>query len=354
MKVLILLRDRSTNGITTYNRILAAELARQGHQVEVWPDRNGLIGLIGLITLPWLHPALEPLARWRLRRWRPDVIIANHYTQARLAQRLRQTTGTPWVACMHNGHSPRRMAQWAALFGSASGVVTMCETLRDEYTRLVGDSSPPVFLSRLPMALPPPQPRTHEQPLTLAYCARLSSQKGPRCETWLKAIASLPEPARYRVLVIGGGSYLGRLRSTAAALGLNVEFTGMVKDPAPWLARTDVITGAGYALMEGLLQGCAAVGLGFGGCIGAITNAGLAEAMAVNFGDHCDRPYPDDIATVARALQTAMDTLGTAESAALRQRMVQTFSASPVVAGLAGFLAQVSIAAQAGERAVLG
>ena len=346
MKVLILLRDRSTNGITTYNRILAAELARQGHQVKVWPDSHGLT------TLPWLHPALAPLARWRLRHWRPDVIIANHYTQARLAQRLRQTTGTPWVACMHNGHSPRRMAQWAALFGSASGVITMCETMQNKYARLVGASMPPVVLSRLPLALPPQLPRTHQQPLTLAYCARLSSQKGPRCETWLKAIASLPAPTGYRVLVIGGGSYLGRLRSTAAALGLNVEFTGMVKDPGPWLARTDVITGAGYALMEGLLQGCAAVGLGFGGCIGAITGASLDEAMAVNFGDHCDRPYPDDVDTVARALQTAMDTLGTAESAALRERMVQTFSAGPVVAALAEFLARISLSAQAGQPTV--
>ena len=352
MKVLILLRDRSTNGITTYNRILAAELARQGHQVEVWPGKQGLI------SLPWLHPALEPLVRWRLRRLRPDLIIANHYTQARLAQRLHQTTGTPWFACMHNGHSPERMAQWAALFGSAGGVITMCETLRDAYTRLVGSGRPSVFLSRLPMEMlplePAQQPRTHKPPLTLAYFARLSSQKGPRCETWLRAIASLPEPARYRVLVIGGGSYLGQLRTSAAALGLDVEFTGMVEDPGPWLARTDVITGAGYALMEGLVQGCAAVGLGFGGCIGAITNANLADAMAVNFGDHCDRPRPDDISTIAQALLMALNTLGTAEAAALRGRMVKIFTVGPVVAELVGFLAQVSASASKSSLAAPG
>ena len=35
MRILILLRDGSRNGITTYNRVLAQALRSQGHSVSV-------------------------------------------------------------------------------------------------------------------------------------------------------------------------------------------------------------------------------------------------------------------------------------------------------------------------------
>lgn len=342
MRLLLLLRDTSPNGITTYNRILARELVAQGHEVHVWPARSDF-GAGRALRLPPAHPLLEPLAGpWLRHRLKPDLLFVNSYTQARFAHRLKARAGIPWLACMHNGHSPERMAQWLQLFGNADGVVTMCETLRATYAQLIADGGgahqPPVLGSRLPIDMPALRERRADGPITLGYCSRLSGHKGPRCEAWLEAIARLPGRERYRVLVIGGGSHLQALQAKAAALGLNAEFSGMVADPAPLLERIDVITGAGYALMEGLMRGCAAVGLGFGGCIGAITEPTLDVAYALNFGDHCPRAYPGDADSIALALATAIASLQTPGLARLHQR-ARSFSApGPVVRELVDFM----------------
>ena len=109
MRILILLRDLSLNGISTYNRNLANELSRQGHEVHVWPS-NAAIASRSRLHWPILHPWTERLVRHFVQWISPDVILVSHFTQARLAHKLKQSTGIPWVACMHNGHSPKRMA----------------------------------------------------------------------------------------------------------------------------------------------------------------------------------------------------------------------------------------------------
>jgi len=348
MRILILLRDRSLNGISTYNRILTRALSEQGHEVHVWPS-DKTADARKAFRLPLLHPWLAPLLRWRLNDLRPDIVLVNHYTQARLAHRLKETTGTPWVAVMHNGHSAQRMAEWARLFGNAAGVVTLCETLRARYAALVSASVeavdsklPPVWLSRLPIDVQPARARAAGAPLTLGYCSRLSGLKGPRCQAWLQAIATLPEREHCKVLVIGGGGHLEPLRRAAANLGLRAEFTGMVEDPGRRLAEVDVIAGAGYSLMEGMVRGCAAVGLGFGGCFGALTEDNLEEAFAVNFGDHCVRPYPSDAAAIASQLRVAIDSLQSASASRLRERIVEHFSPAPIAADLVRFLSRVA------------
>ncbi len=346
MRILLLLRDTSPNGITTYNRVLARELQAQGHEVFVWPSDAGFGSGRPLKWLPSAHPLMEPLLHRWLCRLKPDAVYAHGYTQARFAHALKARTGIRWFACMHNGHGAQRMAQWRRLFANADGVVTMCETLHHAYEELItagdaGGERPPVLLSRLPIVLPPLTPRrpAGSAPLTLGYCSRLSSQKGQRCEAWLEGVARLARgPRACRALVIGGGSHLQRIKSRAAKLRLDVEFTGAVADPGPWLERVDVITGAGYALMEGLLRGSAAVGLGFGGCIGAVTPQRLRQAYAYNFGDHCPHPQPSDPDTIAAALQEAIALLGTPALAEVHAHSQKHFEPASIVRELVGFM----------------
>lgn len=345
MRILILLRDLAPNGITTYNRLLAEELRHQGHEVFVWPAYGGFTRRNWRCWL--LHPALSGLVAKGIARLRPDIIYVHHFTQARLAHRMRAQGGVPWFACMHNGHSGSRMAAWEQQFGNAQGIVTMCESLHDLYQQLVDSSTstsrdskthkPPVLLSRLPIA-PPAMPK-HEpdRPITLAYCSRLSGNKGPRCETWLRAIALLPEASCYRILVLGGGSYQGRLKQVAAELSLTVEFTGMVPDTGPYLDQTDVLTGAGYSLIEGLVRGCAGVGLGFGGCVGAVSPERLNAAMAVNFGDHASHPLPDDPAHIAAALRQAIALCRTPGAREVAQRCRSMSTPEGIAQGLLEF-----------------
>ena len=330
MRILVLLRDQSPNGITTYNRIVTDALRQQGHTVEVWPPVSGWRR-----GLP-LHRLMAPLLSGAVRAFKPDLIFISHYTQAELAATLSKRLGVPWVACMHNGHSPARMAQWKALLGSAAGVVTMCENLHQKYSDLMAAARPPVLLSRLP--LPAPELRARQPgPLTLAYCSRMSGQKGPRCAAWLRAVASLPDAKSFKVRVIGGGSYLPQLKSLAQELGLAVEFTGLVPDASPFLADVDVMTGAGYALMEGMVRGASAVALGFAGCWGAVTAENFHQAVAVNFGDHCDTPLPEDAEALAVSLQQAIALRQGDGAERLTALARQHFDAPTVVAELAGF-----------------
>lgn len=341
MRLLVLLRDHAPNGITTYNRTLVGGLRALGHEVQVWPPQA-----LGADPRQWplrlLHPGAEPLLRPRVRRLRPDAVVVSHYTTARLASRLRRSLGTPWYACMHNGHPAARLAEWARLFENASGIVTMCETLHRAYAALVARELagrvPPVLLSRLPLELPAPAPPRTEGPLTLSYCSRLSGKKAPRCEAWLRAIGLLPGCGQYRVQVIGGGSGLRRLREVAAGLGLAVHFTGMVPDPGPWLEQTDVLAGAGYALMEGLVRGCSGVGLGFGGCVGAITPQRFEHALALNFGDHCPRRLPDQPEDVAQALAEAIAPARGPAAAQVAVLCRQRFEPRAVAAEVASFI----------------
>jgi hypothetical protein len=156
MRILILLRDGCRNGITTYNRVLAQALRSQGHSVSVWPQPDAL-PVVQTLQALCLHPWSEPVLRHVVGRLAPDLVFVSHYSQARLAQRLRETMDIPWFACMHNGHSPRRMKQWQLLWHNCSGVVTMCRSMYNLYSPrwLEGmGRRVPVCLSRLPLDMP--------------------------------------------------------------------------------------------------------------------------------------------------------------------------------------------------------
>ena len=341
MRILILLRDGCRNGITTYNRVLAQALRSQGHSVSVWPQPDAPPAVQTLQAL-CLHPWSEPVLRHVVGRFAPDLVFVSHYSQARLAQRLRETMGIPWFACMHNGHAPRRMKEWQLLLHNCSGVVTMCRSMFNLYSALADgmERRVPVCLSRLPLEIPVGgfvAAYQANQPLTLAYCARLSSQKGPRCEAWLRAIALLPDTDSYRIRVIGGGSHLRSLSGVARELGLNVEFTGMVRDPAPYLSDSDVLAGAGYALMEGLVRGCAGVGLGFGGCWGVVSRTRLTDALDVNFGDHMPHPLPSDPDVIAQALSQAIALRRSGEAAEVGRMCKDWFDPHMVARQLVDF-----------------
>jgi len=347
--VLVLMRNHARNGITTYANTVSHELALQGHTVLHWPPPHGCRSG-GELGWPFLHPLAAPWLAPLLRAAKPDVLMVHHYTQARLAAALQRRTGTPWVAVMHNGHSGRRLCQWQGLLQGAAGVVTMCDAMHRVYDGLLAapggptgsPAMPRVLSSRLPLR---PAALAHRPTsgLQLAYCSRLSGAKGPRCEAWLRAVAGDTVLRGARLRVIGGGSDQTRLQRLASALGLAAEFTGSVPSPVALLTDVDVLTGAGYALIEGLTLGCVGVGLGFGGCTGVVDAQGFDAACAVNFGDHSPNPLPTDAGSIARALRAALQLRADPQARSqVHQRALQHFAAGPVVAELADFLARAA------------
>ena len=345
LRVLVLMRNYARNGVTTYANTVSAELAQQGHTVLQWPPSDGWRSG-GAFGWPFLHPLAAPCLAPLLRAARPDVMLVHHYTQARLATELQRRTGVPWVAVMHNGHGERRMGQWQALLQGAAGVVTMCAAMHRVYDSLLAATDRPasaaalprVLCSRLPLR-PAALERRASAGVRLAYCSRLSGAKGPRCETWLRAVAADPLLRQAQLRVIGGGSHLARLRRLAAVLGLGVEFTGSVAQPAAQLTDVDVLTGAGYALIEGLAVGCVGVGLGFGGCTGVVDAQHFDAACAVNFGDLSPDPLPTDAASIAQALHAGLRMHADRQARdRLRQRALQHFAPGPIVEELARYL----------------
>ena len=111
----------------------------------------------------------------------------------------------------------------------------------------------------------------------------------------------------------------------------------MVHDPAPYLSDSDVLAGAGYALMEGLVRGCAGVGLGFGGCWGVVSRTRLTDALDVNFGDHMPHPLPNDPDVIAQALSQAITLRRSGEAAEVGRMCKDWFDPHMVARQLVDF-----------------
>jgi teichuronic acid biosynthesis glycosyltransferase TuaC len=125
---------------------------------------------------------------------------------------------------------PRKMIRWAA--GHADGIVTVCEALRTELTRLGGDANRIVTLRNgVDLALFRPIDRDAARKslslnqFTLLSVGHLVPLKGH--DLVIAALKDLPDT---RLLIAGSGAELPRLQSLANELGVadRVEFLGVL------------------------------------------------------------------------------------------------------------------------------
>lgn len=316
MRLLVLNRAMGIGGGATFTIELARMMRSHGHWVGISAAGGELSqetkeAANAFSATPLVSSFQRPLLRSYLKRNAIDVVNAHSYTQARVAMPVCRSLGLPVAITMHGPHNPKKLEQWKPLFEQAHAVMVMNEQVARFYW-LAGVPKEKIFLTRL--FLPwHSSGREYGPACVFGICSRLSGLKGPMALAWMKAVAQMPGIKDKRVVVFGDGGYRQQLWACAKENALSVEMKGSVPNASAQFSGVDVLAGGGYVALEGLRAGCAVVGLGFDGCMGAVTAENLDAAIAVNFGDHALRKLETDPALIASSLSQAAHVFETGE-----------------------------------------
>ena len=270
-------------GQNVYVACLARQLARAGHQVDIFTRRDAIgqrqlvqwgdnVRVIHVPAGPPHHvpkeqmlPCIDAFARFvtRFSRRQParyDIVHANFFMSGMIASHLKRTLGIPFVITFHALGHVRRLAQGAAdtfpparlrietaLMREADRIIAECPQDRHDMVRLYGASPAriavapcgfdpgelwpvPVALARRQLALAPAK-------FILLQLGRMVPRKG--IDTVIEALAILRgrHAVDAQLLVVGGEAQqridtvapeLARLRALADTLGVadHVLFTG--------------------------------------------------------------------------------------------------------------------------------
>jgi glycosyltransferase involved in cell wall biosynthesis len=331
-------------------RRLAAQLVREGIDVEVWtrrierswPREEQIDG----VRVRRLGPA-GPIGGLRVRR------IERYLFALALAVRLLRGARRFDVIHVHQVLYPALIASVAARLahrpcvarvacsGSYSDFLWLRRawglplmTIRRLLTRIVAMDPVgreecraaglrPDQIVEIPNGVAVPQERTDRAAGTPEFITVSGLRPQKRIEILLRAWAEAGEPGRLRI--VGEGSERARLEEECRRLKLaRVELTGAIAEPSPLLQCSDVFVssseaeGMSNALLEAMAAGCACVVTAVGGNVVAlggddapITPGTFRRAAAGLL------VAPEDVAGLAAALRAL------AESAALRRELGQ-------------------------------
>jgi glycosyltransferase involved in cell wall biosynthesis len=234
------LQERGHDVVLFYNRDIVARGAR-AHGIET---RHAHLG--GDIAV---HHALR--FAWRLRRWRPDVLIVGTFRKLWLAALAARLAGVrPVIARIGLSTDVPRNAKYRFVFRHmVDRVVVNAHDLRRAYEIALPSAPPPLVLTvhkgvEAPAAVPDREEVRRELGVpagarVIGGVGRLVEQK--RFDRLLDAFATLP-PDVYCV-VVGEGALRESLETRAATLGVadRVRFTGHREDVAGVMAALDLL-----------------------------------------------------------------------------------------------------------------
>ncbi|MFI5718523.1 glycosyltransferase family 4 protein [Nocardia sp. NPDC051750] len=208
-----------------------------------------------------------------------DVIVAQSTKALLIGAVAARRAGVPLVWQVHDRVSGEyfgrvlavalRVLGWTAAHGI---VANSRSTLHTLYTR--GRPAVVAYPGVESTAAPEREPQRDPDRVRIALVGRLAPWKGQ--DVLLRALARM----RYRpgVVHLVGGAFFGEeeyrveLERTAAELGLPVEFTGHIDNPAPYFAQADIAVHCsvltepfGQVVVEAMAAGCAVVAAGAGG-----------------------------------------------------------------------------------------
>lgn len=254
-------------------------------------------------SMPLWHSLQRPLLKRFLRKHGIECVNAHAFTQAAVALPVCKSLGIPFVITLHGPHGRKRLEQWKPLLSQADAVMVMNEQVARFYW-LAGVPKEKLFLTRLFLPWPgtPPERGGVE---TIGICARLSGLKGPISLAFVRGADASEMARQKRIVLVGDGPYRRQVELEGKNLGLDLEAWGSVPNASSRFGEIDVLAGGGYVALEGLRAGCAVVGMGFDGCMGAVSSGNLNLALGVNFGDHALRRLSQEPEFVAGEIEKA-------------------------------------------------
>lgn len=211
----------------------------------------------------------------RLRRAitgsRPDIVVSFvEKTNVRVLMSL-LGTGLPVVVSERSNPDLWTIGPaWGLirrlLYRRATAVVVQTEQVRTWVADLVDPSCIAVIPNAVRWSDRSPSPMQSSKKHTVAGMGRLSPEKGfdQLITAWSLAAKHL---TGWRLLILGDGPERDNLKVQACQLGIDhqIDFTGLVTDPADWLLDTDVFVlpsrfeGFPNALLEAMSLGIASV-----------------------------------------------------------------------------------------------
>ncbi len=343
VRLLIVNRDFNVGGGVTYIKHLGQALSDHGWTIEIMAQKGEMADEMPagckLRPTPVFSMLQLPFLVRRLRRGGYSVANCHAYTPAPVLSVACAAAKMPLIVTLHGPGGEKRHAQWARIFHRSAAVVALNESIAHHY-HSAGLPWEKLFVSRLLMPFRETVPQKPEGTLRLAYCSRLSKSKGVMAELFIRAAATLGPDS---VEIIGDGPLKKQLEELAQKLKVPANFSGNSHEVSSRLARAHIGVGAGYVAVEALEAGCATVGIGFDGCIGAVTPANFDDAVGRNFGDHAGRFLKSTVEDVAFSLQQAISSLRSREVHAVRDRAKQEFGLDKVGPTLAEFYRRVCL-----------
>jgi glycosyltransferase involved in cell wall biosynthesis len=285
MKILHAILSQDFYGSERYCAELAAEQARDGHDVEVlihgaWSRcaremRKSVAlantvgaGTMRLTVIPsWSPIALHRvLARRALRRFRPDVVHTHLNPAARRVGREAQTFNIPHVATLHISYAKREL-------GDCDGLICIAGWQRDTLEGFTGEIA--VVHNWVPTVVVDALNETTDQQIArlrrswdadddtfvLGTVGRLMPEKGvDRLVRIFRTIFSRGhEPIR--LVIVGGGPQRDEIEQIAAG-DPRIVFAGAQENVAPYYCAFDGYVSAarfepfGLAILEAMAAGC--------------------------------------------------------------------------------------------------
>lgn len=302
----VLLSDRK-GGLEQAFVNVSNALVRLGHEVEAWipetaPYRENLVE--GVAVFPFSAKGFYDVramfkARWRLKKIKPDLIIAHNSRAASLMARSRTGLPFPLVGFSHSDKLKRmRGVDTLVVLTEKMRQKSLASGFRDKQVVIFPNMMlhvPPLNERRLSRALP--------VPLKLGFVGRINPEKG--LDLLLEAVRILDlQGLELKLHIAGSGDSEMEIRELADRLDVNqcVVFDGWIEDLAGWLKNIDLAVfpsrseSFGIVVLEAAAYGCPVVATKADGPLSQIADGydgWLAEV--------------DNVQSLADTLQRAID-----------------------------------------------
>ena len=307
MRILLVKRDASVAGDTTYLLMLAQGLVAHGHEVVFASGHGKLVSRFRDSGVRWWwtppYPLAGPLLTRRAKNARIEAVVTTGRGNLRwAAYATARALGVPCVATLQDHIEPRqRIEEYEAV----DAIVAVERPILERAEELSAPGEKlhlwprPVFGCDLG-----PAPR---EGFPVLWMNRMSGGKAWSAEALLEAAGKshqqIPEA---RLTLVGGGSRAGKIRRRAAQVNHEIgsriiRVEPFTLDPLAKMQSAALVIGGGYTCLEAIYNGRPAIAAGFG-YQGPITSESISEGYDKHFGDrNCPR---GDAESLAEAIVT--------------------------------------------------
>jgi peptidoglycan/xylan/chitin deacetylase (PgdA/CDA1 family)/glycosyltransferase involved in cell wall biosynthesis len=301
LRILHVLSSNFFAGSAAYAIQLAERQAADGHDVYMVTDQAGLSDKITCLALPVSNRSLLQRFKniWILRKIIRERNISVVHAHSRAASWISYYallgTCVPLVSTIHGRQVKHSALKSNAIYGEK--VIAICPELVNQLTQELQMHEHKVVFLPNPLDLEAlrkiPKDRTDDNHTIISVVGRLNGPKGAHISDLVSQVFPhlLERHPALTIQIIGGEwksfPHAGKdaFADLQSRFGERICYLGFTRQVLELMADSDLVIGAGRVAMEALALKTAVFALGEACCIGLVSEANLADAIATNFGD---------------------------------------------------------------------